>query len=155
MKKFISIFGPTGVGKTDFVNQLTKSSSIFEVVNADMGQMYVPLSIGTAKPDLESTDVPHHLFNIIETPDYYSVQKYYEEAKKVINDIWSRDKVPIIVGGSGFYLKSLFFPIHVNKVTSNHLDIEVSWENLHKVDPLRANCIHKNVIFSLFTTNLI
>src|SRR2546425_779852 len=74
---FIVITGPTGVGKTDFVHDLMMQISFpCEIINADMGQMYKPLSIGTAKPDYTHEPVKYHLFDILNTPRDYSVADF-------------------------------------------------------------------------------
>ncbi len=69
---FMIISGPTGVGKTALVDELISQVSFpLEIINADMGQLYEPLTIGTAKPDLSAVKVPHHMFDIIQDPlDY-------------------------------------------------------------------------------------
>ena len=64
MKFIFIIFGPTGVGKTACAEHIAQSYPI-EIINMDMGQLYTPLTIGTAKPDLQSSSIPHHLFDII------------------------------------------------------------------------------------------
>ncbi len=111
MQFFIVITGPTGVGKTDFVQQLCQKLPFpVEVINGDVGQFYKPLSIGTAKPAYESEPVPHHLFDIMEKPEDYTVALFRERVARLMSDIWSRSAVPLIVGGSSFYIQSLYFP---------------------------------------------
>ena len=107
--KVLIVFGATGVGKTDCVDKLVETIPA-EIVNGDMGQLYVPFSIGSAKPDWKNHPTPHHLFDEIDTPQNYSVTQYRERLLEICRDIWSRGKLPIIVGGSTFYLSSLFFP---------------------------------------------
>src|SRR5579859_8042174 len=111
MKKafFLVITGPTGVGKTDFALDLAQHIPS-EIINADMGQCYKPLTIGTSKPDWKSQATPHHIFDVLDEPAHFSVTDYREKVLDLIHGIWSRNKLPIIVGGSGFYIKSLFFP---------------------------------------------
>ena len=75
-----------------------------------MGQLYTPLSIGTAKPNWQSESVLHHLFDVINEPLSCTVIEYRQMLIPVLNDIWSRGKLPIIVGGSGFYIQSIFYP---------------------------------------------
>jgi len=153
MKKFILIIaGPTGVGKTDLA--LNIGSNIpAEIINIDVGQFYEPLSIGTAKPDWKSEPVPHHLFDIIKTPGSLTVSDYSELVVNKINDILSRGKLPILVGGSGFYINSLFFAPGTNFKSNLNYDTHSYpeeqnqinlWAELNLVDPERAGQINKN-----------
>lgn len=156
-KIFIVVSGPTAVGKTDFVNNLiAKLPFKAEIINGDMGQMYKQLSIGTAKPDISKQLVKHHLFDVIDTPQAYSVRQYRDKLIECMNLLWSKNIVPIIVGGSGFYLKSIFFPpqeIFINNLdanlkyesekNSNKTNLEL-WNELAGVDPDRAKAINYN-----------
>jgi tRNA dimethylallyltransferase len=147
---FVVITGPTGVGKTDFVESLTERMSCnIEVVNADMGQFYKPLTIGTAKPPLKKMEVPYHLFDILEEPCNFTVMEFRKRAAVCFKEIWSRGNVPVVVGGSGFYIKSLFFvPCELkgekSRVAreSEHTSTEKLWEELAHFDPERARQIH-------------
>lgn len=147
---FIIILGPTGVGKTDFSLELARSV-LGEVVNADMGQFYAALTIGTAKPDWRSyKDVPHHLFDLIDKPVDYSAFIFRNQCKDVINSIAARKHVPLVVGGSGFYGKSLLYSV-TSPVSDAQFDASVSvvsgqslWEQLNAIDPQRASKIHPN-----------
>ena len=138
------IFGPTAVGKTSFALQLAQNIPA-EIVNGDSAQVYTPLSVGTAKPDWKNEPVPHHLFDIIDEPRDFSVVEYRQKLIATVNDIFSRGKVPIIVGGSGFYLKSLFFLVSTETSSEkNTHGKDFSWEKLYEVDPERAKKIQKN-----------
>lgn len=140
------IFGPTAVGKTDFALEIAKHIPS-EIVNGDIGQFYTPLTIGTAKPDWKNEPVTHHLFDIIDEPLYFSVFAYRKLMLDVVTDIYQRGKLPIIVGGSGFYLKSIFFPpaVHeykeVNESHESNKDISL-WDQLYEIDPCRAKQLH-------------
>lgn len=138
---FIIIHGPTGVGKTDFILNLGKTFPI-EIINCDIGQMYKPLSIGTAKPDWQNEPIVHHLFDIITTPTNYSVVEYRKDVQKKIEEVAARGRIPVLVGGSGFYGKSLFFPPIEENL--DILSVTGTWQDLEKVDPERAKTIHKN-----------
>jgi tRNA dimethylallyltransferase len=105
----VFVCGATGVGKSSFAESLA-THCCGEIINADVFQMYTPLSIGTAKPDLSSVMVPHHLFSFLDSPINYSVTEYKKIALQTIDLVESNNKIPCIVGGSGFYLYSLFFP---------------------------------------------
>ena len=102
------IYGPTGVGKTDLALDLAQHIPI-EIINMDMGQFYTPLSIGTAKPDWKNSPVPHHLFDIINEPRNFTVSEYRILFYKKVGEIIERGNLPVVVGGSGFYLHSLLF----------------------------------------------
>lgn len=111
---FLVILGPTGVGKTDFVEELAKAlSGKVEIINADMGQLYSQLSIGTAKPDINSSAIEankYHMFNRIDKPINFTAFNYRLEILEIMEQVWKRGNLPILVGGSGFYVKSIFFP---------------------------------------------
>jgi tRNA dimethylallyltransferase len=139
-------YGPTGVGKTDLALALAKHIPI-EIINMDVGQFYTPLSIGTAKPDWQHSTVPHHLFDIIDTPANFTVTEYRSLVYKKMQEIRARGKLPILVGGSGFYLHALLFPPHIAIP-----DIDISqmypegtdiWQELFNIDPKRALSIDK------------
>ncbi len=105
----ICVVGPTGVGKTKMSIKLAK---IFngEIINADSMQVYKELDIGTAKvkPN-EKCGVKHHLFDIREVNDDYSVYDYQSDARKKIDEILASKKVPILVGGTGYYIKTALY----------------------------------------------
>jgi tRNA dimethylallyltransferase len=150
-KYMVIIFGPTGVGKTDFALQLAQETPS-EIINADLGQLYTPFSIGTAKPDWKNEPVKHHLFDVISEPRDCTVSEYRNWLLPLLQDIWSRNKLPIIVGGSGFYLKSLFFPpqfesTHCDESRYEGLSPQQLWDDLNKIDPERAQVIHKNDLY--------
>lgn len=149
-KFFIVISGPTGVGKTDLVEKLIEKSNLtFEVVNADLGQFYKPLSIGTAKPDLEHQNVKHHLFDILDSPINFTVFEYRKVLINCLNDLWSRKIIPIIVGGSSFYIKSIFFPTYKFSNKKTFLDLskftlKEIYNQLKLIDSERARHIDPN-----------
>jgi tRNA dimethylallyltransferase len=152
-RHILIIFGPTGVGKSDFAERIAGSIPA-EIINMDMGQLYVPLAIGTAKPDWRSSSTAHHLFDIIDAPIDYSVALYRDHAIKTMQTIWNKGKLPILVGGSGFYLKSLLFPPSVPLVVSNNTvvtqkNVEAYWHELNTIDPVRAGSINKGDIYRI------
>lgn len=106
---FIALYGPTGVGKTELADQLANELPI-EIINMDVGQLYVPLTIGTAKPDWRAATTSHHSFDILNEPRDYTVTEYRSTILHLFQEIWARNHIPVLVGGSGFYLKSLLFP---------------------------------------------
>lgn len=114
MKKIIVILGPTGVGKTKLSVELAKRLN-GEIINADSMQIYKGLDIGTAKiKEEEKEGIPHHLFDIKEVREDYSIYNYQIDGRKVINDIIKRGKTPIIVGGTGLYIKALLYDYNLN-----------------------------------------
>lgn len=138
----IIIFGPTGVGKTDFAEKLARYFES-EIVNADLGQFYTPLSIGTAKPDWRSSPIAQHLFDCINEPQTITAMHYRDMALQVCQEIENRNALPLLVGGSGFYIKSLFFAPCKGTVKKEHtLPENSSWELLNQIDPERATQIH-------------
>ena len=156
-KKDLSILiiaGPTASGKTALSEKIANSLTC-EIINADVGQFYKPLSIGTAKPDWENQAVKHHLFDIIDQPEDLSVFKYRKLVLDKATQIWEQGKLPIVVGGSLFYLKSLFFPPQEleHKQESNKDKMENDdgdlWEILNKIDPERAKKIHPNDVYRI------
>lgn len=155
--KIIVIVGPTAVGKTDFSIELAKRFN-GEVVSGDSMQIYKKLDIGTAKATPEEMDgIPHHLIDIKEIDESYSVSDFQEDASKKIDEITSSGKVPIIVGGTGLYIESLLYPVsHSGEAEPNfELRNELEeyakengnqglWERLNKIDPDAAEKIHPN-----------
>lgn len=141
----IIIYGPTAVGKTDFAQSLAEHIG-GEIINADAAQFYTPLTIGTAKPDWRHASVPHHLFDICNEPANYSSARFRVDAETLVESITNCDKIPIFVGGSGFYIHSLYFPVRENigQLSSDQQVqvIEPSWEKLNALDPVRATAIH-------------
>lgn len=141
-QKLFIITGPTGVGKTDLALDLARQMPI-EIINADSGQFYKPLTIGTAKPDWQSSSIPHHGFDILTQPEQYTVVAYREYVYELSQQIWSANKIPVLVGGSLFYIQSLFFPPKAACDQPSIQDIpEGTWHDLYAIDPVRANAIH-------------
>lgn len=157
-KKVLIVTGPTGVGKTDFVLKLAAQFPA-EIINADMGQMYTPLCIGTAKPDWQNEPVPHHLFDILNTPQDFSLVQFRALVMQLVPQIWARGKTPIIVGGSTMYIKSLFYaPASLGQLTQQTCDdlakkLNLSeldlWQQLNQIDPVRAAQLHHNDLYRI------
>jgi len=103
----ILILGPTAVGKSSLAMGLAEHFEL-EIVNADALQVYRGLDIGTAKPDAEDRQrVPHHLIDILDPSEPFSAGEFKRRAEPVLEAIHSRGHVPVVVGGSGFYLRTL------------------------------------------------
>lgn len=139
---FLVLSGPTGVGKTAFAESLELRQPV-SIINADIGQMYVPLSIGTAKPDLQKSAFEQNLFNIIDEPRSCTITEYRAKALPLITSLWQEGRIPIFVGGSLFYLHSLFFPQQEIPLSSEiTVDDKQGWQELYAIDPQRAQEIH-------------
>lgn len=113
--KIICIGGPTGVGKTSLAIKL---ANLFdgEIVSCDSIAIYKHLNIGSAKPTPEEqSQAKHYMIDIREPNQEFSMAEYRQEAKAVIQDILSRGKLPIVVGGTGLYMKGLLFPMELGK----------------------------------------
>lgn len=106
MKKLIAIVGPTAAGKSALVLWLSSKYKI-EIINADSRQVYRYMDIGTAKPGKSERElVPHHLYDIVEPDESFSLAVYQERALNLIKEISSRDNVPVLVGGTGLYVRA-------------------------------------------------
>ena len=111
--KIIAVVGPTAVGKTALGIELAKRFN-GEIISGDSQQVYRHLDIGTAKATLEEqAEAPHYLIDVREVDEAYSAYDFVKEASAAIEDITSRGKLPIIVGGTGLYLQSLLEGYHL------------------------------------------
>lgn len=121
MNKIIVITGPTGVGKTKLSVELAKKLN-GEIINADSMQVYKELNIGTAKiTEEEKYGIPHHLFDICDVNDFYTVKDYQKDCRNKINEIICKNNIPIIVGGTGLYIKAALYNYifkEENKITN-------------------------------------
>lgn len=138
-KKVIVITGPTGVGKTKMSVSIAKLLD-GEIINCDSMQIYKGLNIGTAKiKEKEKEGIPHYLFDIKNVNEDYSIYDYQIDARKIIDDILSRGKTPILVGGTGLYIKSAIYDYKLNKEKSNNDYEDYTKEELYdmlvKIDP--------------------
>ena len=105
----IVITGPTAVGKTKMSIELAKKLN-GEIINADSMQIYQGLDIGTAKvTSAEKDNIPHYLLDIKNPQELYTVYDYQKDARQVIKDIQNRQKTPILVGGTGLYIKAALY----------------------------------------------
>lgn len=151
MNKLVILTGPTAVGKTSLSINLAKVIN-GEIISADSMQVYKRMDIGTAKimPD-EMEGVPHHLIDVLEPTEDFNVARFKELALSAMDKIYSKGKIPIICGGTGFYIQALLYDIdfkeeEVDKTYRHELEAlgdekgnELLHEMLQKVDPESAS----------------
>ncbi len=149
---FIFLFGPTGVGKTALLEQLFTTG--YEVVNADSKQVYRYLDIGSAKPEPEILQhIPHHLIDIKEPWEQFSVGEFVHRADAACEDIILRGQTPIICGGTAYYFKHFYYglpkspksdPVIRDRIAQQTHIKGLVWvyERLQKIDPVSAEKIH-------------
>ncbi len=131
--------GPTASGKTDTALQIAQKYD-GEIINVDSAQVYRGMDIGTAKADIKTrTIVPHHLFDIREPHETYSAADFYKDAETLINQIHSREKLPILAGGTMMYFKTLFDGLAdlppADESYRDYLETKaqkIGWPELHK-----------------------
>jgi tRNA dimethylallyltransferase len=145
----IIIIGPTASGKT-FLAEHAAIHYGGEIINADMGQFYTPLTIGTAKPVWRDKPFKCHLFDVIDIPETLDVRRYRQMVQTTVDHCHAQHTLPIIVGGSLFYVQSLFFPPHTieYKGEESPIDVETDtqtlWNMLNTIDSERAQALHPN-----------
>jgi len=152
MNKIMIISGPTAVGKTALSVNIAKRIN-GEIISADSMQVYKGLDIGSAKVTADEMGfVKHHLIDILEPYENFDVQIFQNLAKKAIEDISSRGKVPIIVGGTAFYIQALLYDIDFTeedhddtyRKALNNLSEKELFEKLNEIDPEYASTTHMN-----------
>ena len=128
----IVITGPTGVGKTKLSVELAKKYNA-EIINADSVQVYKELNIGSAKiTEEEKESIPHHLFDIREVDEEYSIYNYQRDCRKLIDEITSRSKNVILVGGTGLYIKSALYDYTLDENKHNEEYEDKTTEELYQ-----------------------
>lgn len=133
--KVIAVVGPTASGKTKLAIQLAHKLN-GEVVSADSRLVYKGFDIASAKPTIEEReDIPHHLIDIVEPEFNYSAGNYVEDAKRAIEDILSRNKTPIVAGGTGLYFRVLLEHYDLPKVETD-FELRAELEKRSKEDLL-------------------
>lgn len=132
MKDIIVIVGPTGVGKTKLSVELAKKLNA-EIINGDSVAIYKKLDIGSAKPTIkERENIKHHLIDICDVEDNYSVFDYQKQARKIIDNLNKQNKRIIIVGGTGLYIKALLYNYEFTEGTTNNEYKDLTNEELYK-----------------------
>ena len=140
MQPIIVIVGPTGVGKTKLSIELAKKLNA-EIINGDSVSIYKKLDIGSAKPTIEEREnIPHHLIDIKEPDEEYSVYDYQQDVRKLIKDLSVKNKRIIIVGGTGLYIKAALYNYQFTKGTKNNTyDNLTNEELLEKINSYNYN----------------
>ncbi len=155
MNRLVAIVGPTGIGKSQLALRLAQTFS-GEIVSADSRQVYRHMDIGTSKPSSQELSlVPHHLIDIINPGEDFGLAQYQELAYRAITDIQQRDKLPLLVGGSGLYVWSVLEGWKIPQVPPDpefrhsleqkaaNLGRDEVYQELMKVDPVAAQRIDR------------
>lgn len=152
----IVLVGPTAVGKTKTGIELAKAFN-GEIVSGDSVQVYRGMDIGSAKVTVEEAEgIPHHLIDICDPDEAMSVATFQTLARAAIDDIYARGKLPILVGGTGLYIRAILYDYEFTERPVNHelreaLELEAETDGpealharLQALDPKRAESIHPN-----------
>jgi len=151
-KKLIAVIGPTASGKSDLAVKLAKKFN-GEVISADSRQVYKGMDIGTGKiTKKETKGVPHHLLDVASPKRQFTVSKYKKQAMKAIVNTYKKNKIPILCGGTGFYIQAVTEGVNIPKVKPDYelrrklkkLSTFELFNKLKKLDPRRAKEIDGN-----------
>lgn len=154
MQKIIIMVGPTAIGKTDLALNLAPKINA-EIISGDSMQIYQEVAIGTAKPTVaEQAKVKHYLIDEKSIFDEYSVKDFVKEATQAVDKITAQGKVPLVVGGTGFYINALVNKMQLGEPGEYQTSVDEKWEKylatygeqklwdeLNKVDPQAASKI--------------
>lgn len=151
MTKVIVVIGPTSVGKSKMGVELAKALN-GEIISGDSMQIYRKMDIGTAKVTSdEMVGIVHHCIDILDPQDSYSVKDFQETVREKINDIVSRGKLPIIVGGTGLYIKAALYDYEFSETRDDHTtfrekykdyDNDSLYQHLMSIDEKTAQELH-------------
>ena len=154
-KPLIILTGPTAVGKTALSIELAKAVN-GEMISADSMQVYKLLDIGTAKIKQEEMQgIPHHLIDVLDPTEDFNVFLFQKMAKAALEEIYAKGKIPIVVGGTGFYIQALLYDIAFEETTESAYRKELEQyaslygahalhEQLKTIDPVSYDTIHEN-----------
>ena len=156
-KPLIILTGPTAVGKTALSIKLAKAVN-GEIISADSMQVYKGMDIGSAKIMPEEMDgVKHHLIDVLEPSEEFNIVKFQELSKQALKEIYAQGKVPIIAGGTGFYIQSVLYDIEfetnennreyrtwLEAIATKEGGVQTLYAMLKEKDPKSANIIHEN-----------
>lgn len=155
-KPLVILTGPTAVGKTELSTKLARAIN-GEIISADSMQVYKGMDIGTAKiTPVEMDGIKHYLIDILDPKEDFNVVKFKAYAKEAIDQIYNKGKIPIIVGGTGFYIQALLYDVDFEESKEDQRYREkledlakthgndLLHERLKEVDPESAKAIHPN-----------
>lgn len=155
-KPLVVLAGPTAVGKSALAVQLAKEID-GEIISADSMQVYRYMDIGSAKITKEEMqDIPHYLIDVLEPHEDFHVVRFQALAKEAMNTIYAKKKIPILVGGTGFYIQSVLYDIDFTRTaedeslriellkTAKEEGCDVLFERLRSVDPESCKILHAN-----------
>ncbi len=154
-KPLIILTGPTAVGKTALSIELAKAVN-GEMISADSMQVYRLLDIGTAKIKPEEMEgIPHYLIDVLDPKEEFNVFRFQQMAKQALENIYAKGKIPIVVGGTGFYIQALLYDISFEETEESVYRTELEQyaalygahalhEKLRDIDPVSYQDIHEN-----------
>ena len=155
-KKMVILTGPTASGKTGLSLKLAREIDA-EIVSADSVQVYRDMNIGSAKiTHEEMQDIPHHLIDVLDPTEDMNAALFKELALKCCEDIWSRGRIPLITGGTGFYIQALLYDVDFGEEKGDEeyrsfleelygsKGADALYDLLKEEDPGAAESIHKN-----------
>ena len=156
MNELVVLTGPTAVGKTKLSIELAKRIN-GEIISADSIQVYKGMDIGSAKiSGQEMQGIPHYLINVLDPAEEFNVHVFKTMAQQAVSEIYNKGKIPMIVGGTGFYIQALLYDIDFDRTDDNHIyrkELEEIARNkgneylhnmLKEIDPVSADAIHCN-----------
>ena len=156
MKPMVILTGPTAVGKTALSIRLAKAIG-GEIISADSMQVYQKMNIGTAKIKTDEMEgIPHYLVDVLDPAEEFHVARFQKMAKEALQNIYEKGKIPLVVGGTGFYIQSLLYDIDFEEEEQDMEYREMLWKMskekgnvaLHQLlsqkDPVSAKKIHPN-----------
>ena len=156
MKPLVILAGPTAVGKTDLSIQLAKRIG-GAIISADSMQVYKYMDIGSAKVMPEEMEgVKHYLIDELDPSDEFNIVRFQQMAKEALNEIYANGQIPIVAGGTGFYIQALLYDIDFTHQDSDEAfrkkmadfaeehGAEALHEKLKEIDPVSHETIHAN-----------
>ena len=155
-KPLIILTGPTAVGKTELSIELAKAVN-GEILSADSMQVYRGMDIGTAKIKKEEMQgIPHYMIDELDPDEEFNVYIFQEKIRCYMTDIYNRGKIPILAGGTGFYIQAILYDIAFTQTPSDpsyrlslqrqadEQGVQALYERLKEVDPVYAATLHAN-----------